>query len=145
MIVAQQISRDELSAYFALRSAGDRLQQAVTKQLREHGLTEVQFTILAQLNDAGEIRMNELAHMLVASKNGLTYQATQLEQRKLIRRRACEDDARAVLISLEPAGVELLERTFPGHIALVRELFLDRLTKPELAAISEGLAKVAVP
>ncbi|WP_238707133.1 MarR family winged helix-turn-helix transcriptional regulator [Microbacterium lushaniae] len=139
----QQISRDELSAYFALRAAGDRLQRAVATQLREHGLTEAQFTVLAQLQDAGELRMSDLAQVLVASKNGLTYQATQLENRGLVSRRTSEEDARAVIIRLEPAGAELLAKVLPGHIALVREAFLDRVSASELAAISRGLAKVA--
>ncbi|KAA9155857.1 MarR family transcriptional regulator [Microbacterium lushaniae] len=142
-MVDQQISRDELSAYFALRAAGDRLQRAVATQLREHGLTEAQFTVLAQLQDAGELRMSDLAQVLVASKNGLTYQATQLENRGLVSRRTSEEDARAVIIRLEPAGAELLAKVLPGHIALVRELFLDRVSASELAAISQGLAKVA--
>ncbi len=139
-----QISRDELSAYFALRAAADRLQQAVARQLQEFDLTEIQFTILAQVHDAGELRMTDLAHRLVASKNGLTYQATQLERRGLIARRVSDHDARSVLISLEPAGAELLALVFPGHIALVRELFLDRLTRTQLAAIRDGLGKVAI-
>ncbi|QEW04197.1 MarR family transcriptional regulator [Microbacterium lushaniae] len=142
-MVDQQISRDELSAYFALRAAGDRLQRAVATQLREHGLTEAQFTVLAQLQDAGELRMSDLAQVLVASKNGLTYQATQLENRGLVSRRTSEEDARAVIIRLEPAGAELLAKVLPGHIALVREAFLDRVSASELAAISRGLAKVA--
>lgn len=142
-LVEQQISRDELSAYFALRAAGDRLQCAVAKQLREHDLTEVQFTVLAQLHDAGELRMSDLASAIVASKNGLSYQAAGLERRGLICRRGSDEDARSILVSLEPAGAELLARVFPGHIALVRRIFLDRLTGTELSAISQGLAKVA--
>ncbi|WP_166998839.1 MarR family winged helix-turn-helix transcriptional regulator [Paramicrobacterium fandaimingii] len=139
----QTISRAELSAYFALRAAGDRLQRAVATQLKEHDLTDVQFTVLAQLHDAGELRMSDLADVIVASKNGLTYQAAQLERRGLIARRSSESDARSVLIRLEPAGAELLAEVFPGHIALVRELFLDRLTAKEIGAIASGLSKVA--
>jgi len=139
----QEISRDELSAYFALRAAGDRLQQAVARQLREFDLTEIQFTILAHVHDAGELRMTDLANRLVASKNGITYQATQLESRGLISRRASDEDARSVIVRLQPAGEDLLARVFPGHIALVRELFLDRLTRTQLAAIRDGLGRVA--
>lgn len=137
------ISSDELSAYFALRAAGDRMQQAVARQLREFDLTEIQFTILAQVHDAGELRMTDLAHRLVASKNGVTYQAAQLERRGLILRRVSDEDARSVLISLNPEGQELLARVFPGHIALVRELFIDRVTRAQLSAIRDGLGKVA--
>ena len=46
------LSDDELAAYFALRAAGDRMQRAVTQQLRSYGLTEVQFSILAQVDAA---------------------------------------------------------------------------------------------
>ena len=48
-----------------------------------------------------------------------------------------------MIVRLQPAGGELLTRVFPGHIALVRELFLDRLTRTQLAAIREGLSRVA--
>ncbi len=48
-----------------------------------------------------------------------------------------------MIVRLQPAGRELLTRVFPGHIALVRELFLDRLTRTQLAAIREGLSRVA--
>lgn len=141
--MAASITADELTAYFALRAAGDRLQRAVAEQLREHGLTEVQFSILARLRDAGEVRMSDLARVLVTSKSGLTYQAAQLEGRGLLARRGSDADERSVLIRLEPAGVALLEQVLPGHVALVRALMLDRLSAGELRAIASGLGKVA--
>lgn len=142
-MVAEKISAGELTAYFALRTAGDRLQRAVADQLREHGLTEVQFSILARLSDAAELRMSDLARVLVSSKSGLTYQAAQLEARGLISRRGSDADERSVLIRLEPGGVALLGEVLPGHVALVRTLMLDRLSGAELKAIATGLGKVA--
>jgi DNA-binding MarR family transcriptional regulator len=142
--VARHLSDDELAAYFALRGAGDRLQRAVAEQLREYNLTEVQFSILARLNASPDgIGMSEMARGLVVTKSGLTYQAGQLESRKLVARRASKDDDRAVLLHLTSDGKALIGRIMPAHIALVRELFIDRIDHADLAVVREALGKVA--
>lgn len=138
------LSEEQLAAYFALRGAGDRLQRAVTHQLRSYGLTEVQFAILAQLGSrSGGIGMSELARGLVVTKSGLTYQAGQLEGRGLVTRGASANDDRAVLLRLTPDGEALLAKVMPAHIALVRELFIDRIDPDHIATVRDALARVA--
>jgi DNA-binding MarR family transcriptional regulator len=142
--VVRHLSDDELAAYFALRGAGDRLQRAVAQQLRAYDLTEVQFSILAQLGAATDgIGMSELARGLVVTKSGLTYQAGQLERRGLVMRRASAHDDRAVLLHLTSDGKALLARGLPAHITLVRELFIDRISPAELAIVRAALTQVA--
>lgn len=142
--MVRDLSDDELAAYFAVRSAGDRLQRAVAQQLRAYDLTEVQFAILAQLGSATDgIGMSELARALVVTKSGLTYQAGQLEGRGLVTRRASTDDDRAVLLHLTPDGKALLARVLPAHVALVRKLFIDRIDPADLAIVRDALAQVA--
>ena len=138
------ISDEELSAYFALRHAADRLERAVTRQLRSHNLTEVQFSILAQLGSrpAG-VGMGDLARELVVTKSGLTYQAGQLENRGLIVRETSGADERAVLLRLTAEGRTLLAEAMPAHIELVRELFLDRATPEQLSTLRSVLEQVA--
>jgi DNA-binding MarR family transcriptional regulator len=145
------LSEEELAAYFALRGASDRLQRAVTRHLRGHDLTEVQFAILAQLGTAagaggvavGGVAMGDLARRLVITKSGLSYQAGQLEARGLIARRGSEADERAILVSLTGAGRELLAQVMPAHVALVRELFIDRVAAADLATIRQVLQRIA--
>lgn len=142
--MVEHLSDDELAAYFALRGAGDRLQRAVTRQLRSYGLTEVQFAVLAQLGASPSgIGMSELARALVVTKSGLTYQAGQLEGRGLVTRSTTEDDDRAVLLRLTPDGEALLGKVLPEHVALVRELFIDRIEPAALATVRDALAQVA--
>jgi DNA-binding MarR family transcriptional regulator len=142
--VVRALSDEELAAYFALRGAGDRLQRAVAQQLRAYDLTEVQFAILAQLSASTDgIGMSELARGLVVTKSGLTYQAGQLEGRGLVARRGRTDDDRAVLLRLTPKGRALLARVLPAHVALVRELFIDRIDPADLAIVRDALAAVA--
>jgi DNA-binding MarR family transcriptional regulator len=144
------LSEDELAAYFALRTASDRLQRAVTRHLRGHDLTEVQFAILAQLGTAvgaegiaaDGVAMGDLARRLVITKSGLSYQAGQLEARGLIARRGSETDERAILVSLTGAGRVLLAQVMPAHVALVRELFIDRVAAADLATIRQVLQRI---
>lgn len=133
----------ELGAYFALVTAGDLVQRAVTAQLREHGLTPVQFSILARLLSAPDgMRMSELADALVMSRGGMTYQITQLEQRGLLSRSGSGDDDRGVQAAITDAGRELVSAVFPGHVAIVRENFLELLDAGERDALRASLERV---
>jgi DNA-binding MarR family transcriptional regulator len=137
------LSGDELAAYFALRRAGDHLQRRVTAQLREHGLTEVQFSILATLGGEPDgVPMSRLASALVASRSGSTYQVAQLAGRGLVERIGAASDERSVVARITPDGRALLDRVLPGHVDLVRAAFLDRSTPEELRVVREVLERV---
>ena len=141
--MTSKLSTEELSAYFALVTAGDLVQRAVSAQFSEHGLTPLQFSILARLLDAPEgLRMSDLADELVVSRSGLTYQATQLEKAGLVERVSSPTDNRGVVARLSPAGRERVRETFPGHVELVRSNFLDLLSPKEVTSIRTTLEKV---
>ncbi len=117
----------------------------IERQLQQDsGLPHAYYEILVRLSEHcdHEMRMTELASALLNSKSGLTYQISQLEKAGLVRRRACPSDDRAVYAVLTPAGKRLLERAAPGHVALVRELFVDVLTPQQLDAVADGLGEV---
>lgn len=134
----------ELAAYFALRRAGDRLQRVVGRQLREHSLSEVQFSVLATLLEAPDgRRMSDLADALVVSRSGLTYQVAQLQSRGLVARSSDGADDRSVVASLTKQGRALIEHALPGHVALVRAAFLDLLDAQEIRVVRDALGRVA--
>jgi DNA-binding MarR family transcriptional regulator len=137
------IDEQELGAYFALVAAGDLIQRAVAAQLAEHDLTPLQFSILARLRESPDgMRMSDLAEWLVVSRSGLTYQLTQLEKAGLARRDASPDDDRGVVAVLTEAGRTRVGETFPGHVGLVRESFLDLLAPGEAASLGATLGRV---
>lgn len=134
----------ELTAYFALRRAGDRLAQAVSQQLRPYGLSEVQFSVLATLRDAtAGRRMTDLASALAVSKSGLTYQIAQLEGRGLVERVGATGDERSVVARLTAAGERVIDEALPEHVALVRAVFLDLLDDEEVRLVGDVLGRVA--
>ncbi len=132
--MARMLDDDELGAYIALVSAGDLMRRSVAAQLAEHDLTSLQFSILAELlANPGGLRMHELAERMVISRSGLTYQVSQLESRGFVTRAAADDDDRGIEVRLADAGRAHVLAAFPGHVELVRSVFLD-VVEPELIA-----------
>ncbi|GAB2833634.1 MarR family winged helix-turn-helix transcriptional regulator [Lentzea nigeriaca] len=138
------LSKEEKRAWNAFITAHALLFQRLDQQLkRDMGLSHLQYEILARLSDTPdrELRMSELADAVQNSKSGLTYQIGQLEQVGLVRRRNCRNDVRAVYACLTDEGMAQLERAAPGHVAMVRELFIDAMTPDQLRALADGLGE----
>lgn len=141
--MAQQLDDDELGAYIALVAAGDLMQRSVAEQLAEHDLSSLQFSLLATLLDHPEgVRMGELAERMVVSRSGLTYQIAQLESRGLVTRSASGDDDRGVEVRITEPGRVHVQAAFPGHLELVRGVFLDVVDPEQLAPLRATLEQV---
>lgn len=137
---------DEMAAWRGFVTASNLLNRRLERQLKEDcGLSHQQYEILVHLSAApgDSLRMTELADKLVTSKSGLTYQVTQLERAGLVARRSCPSDVRGVFAELTDQGREMLRQAAPGHVALVRELLIDVLTREQLAVLAEGLGEVS--
>ncbi|SDD21905.1 MarR family winged helix-turn-helix transcriptional regulator [Auraticoccus monumenti] len=135
----------ELSAYFALIEVSSLLRHTIEQQLREAGdLSYVQFQLLATLGDAadGSRRMTELADGVVYSRSGLTYQVGLLEQAGLVARAPSAEDDRGVTVTVTEAGRDVLARVFPGHIEVLRELFLEPLSGADVRTLDRVLGVV---
>ncbi|MFF3846496.1 hypothetical protein [Streptomyces sp. NPDC002328] len=87
--------------------------------------------------------MAELAFALVNSKSGLTYRIGQLEKSRLVRRRACPSDERAIFAVLSEQGMALLERAAPDHVITVEELLSDALAPDQVRALAFRLGEAS--
>ncbi|GAB7186327.1 MarR family transcriptional regulator [Kitasatospora sp. Ki12] len=140
------LDQDEMAAWRGFVVASNLLNRRLERQLKEDsGLSHQQYEILVHLSAApgDSLRMTELADKLVTSKSGLTYQVTQLERMGLVARRSCPSDVRGVFAELTDQGREMLRQAAPGHVALVRELLIDVLTREQLAVLAESLGTVS--
>lgn len=139
------LDEGEMAAWHGFLEASNRVGRHLEQQLKdESGLSHPQYEILVRLGAAagGEVRMTELAKLLITSKSGLTYQVGQLEKRGLVRRRTCPTDVRGVFAVLTGAGREVLDAAAPGHVAAVREVLIDVLSAEELELLADGLGRV---
>ena len=140
------LNAEEKRAWNAFLGTYELLNRRLDQQLKQAwSISHLQYVILARLSGAPdrELRMAELACAVSNSKSGLTYQIGQLEQAGLVRRRACPSDVRAVYACLTDEGMTKLAEAAPGHVALVRDLFIDVLTPAQLTALADGLSAAA--
>jgi DNA-binding MarR family transcriptional regulator len=141
----QPLDPIQLSAYFSLIEVSSLLRHSVEQQLRDVGdLSYVQFQLLARLRDApgGSQRMTELADGVVYSRSGLTYQVGLLDTAGLVTRSPSAEDDRGVTVTITDSGREVLARVFPGHIELVRQLFLQPLSATDVESLADILSRV---
>ncbi|WP_427885505.1 MarR family winged helix-turn-helix transcriptional regulator [Kribbella sp. GL6] len=134
-----------LGAYFALIEVSSLLRHTVEQQLLDAGdLSYVQFQLLATLGDAadGSRRMTELADGVVYSRSGLTYQVGLLEKAGLVTRRPSADDERGVVVAITDAGRDVLAKVFPGHIDVLRQLFLAPMAREDIESLARILTVV---
>lgn len=135
---------EEMRAWHAFLAASALLDRRLDQQLKDDvGLSHLQYEILVQLSSAegNALRMTDLAANLLNSKSGLTYQVSQLEKAGLVHRAPCTSDIRGVYAALTDKGKSMLERAAPGHVALVRQLLIDVLTREQLTALADGLGE----
>jgi DNA-binding MarR family transcriptional regulator len=136
------LNERELETWEGFLAAGTILNRRIEQQLKDDaGLSHSQYEVLARLSAApgNELRMTELAGIARTSKSGLTYQVSQLEKAGLVRRTAAPGDDRGIFATLTAKGRRVIEKVAPAHAALVRELFLDGLTKEQFTGLADAV------
>src|SRR5690349_2240925 len=108
---------------------------------REAKVTMAEYAALVELSEASdrELRMGELAEATALSRSRITRVVDDLARRSLVTRRKGEQDARSALAVLTPEGMSVLAAAYPGHLARVRALVLDHITRSEMRMMTPAL------
>ena len=136
---------DELTAWIRLVGVVELLPGVLDSQLRrDAGLSHFEYYVLAMLSESPHrtLRMTALAARTNATLPRLSHVVRRLEDRGLVERSACPQDARATNAHLTEEGWQKLKDTATGHVASVREHVIDALTPEQveqLAAIAEAI------
>src|SRR3954468_17818334 len=136
------LSDDELAAWVRLVAVVELLPGVLDGQLRRDAdLTNFDYYVLAMLSEAPPrtLRMTALAARTNATLPRLSHVVRRLEERGLVERSACPQDARATNARLTDEGWQKLKATAPGHVATVREHVIDALTPEQVEQLS-GIA-----
>ena len=126
---------DQLAAWVRLVSVIELLPGVLDSQLRRDAeLTHFEYYVLAVLSDAPRrtLRMTALAAQTNATLPRLSHVIRRLEERRLVERFPCPQDARATNARLTPVGWAKVRATAPGHVATVRQYVIDALTPDQL-------------
>ena len=128
------LSAEEMRAWLALASMMIRLPSALDAQLqRDAAMSHFEYQVLAGLSMSPDRtrRMSDVAAFAEGSLSRLSQVVSRLERRGWVRRAPDPTDGRYTLAVLTEVGWEKVQATAPGHVAEVRRLVFDALTKAQ--------------
>jgi DNA-binding MarR family transcriptional regulator len=129
------LDEDELAAWVRLAAVVELLPGVLDSQLRRDAeLMHFEYFVLAMLSEAPRrtLRMTSLAALTNATLPRLSHVVRRLEDRGLVERFPCPEDARATNARLTAAGLKKVRRAAPGHVNNVRQHVIDALTADEV-------------
>lgn len=138
---------DEREAHLwqAYRDLQRELRNALDRQLvHEAGLSGAEYALLVPLSEAagGRLRARDLGAMVGWDRSRISHQLSRMEQRGLVTREPCPDDARGSVVRLTRVGRSAITAAAPKHVATVRRLFLDPLSDDELDTLATLLDRI---
>jgi DNA-binding MarR family transcriptional regulator len=136
---------DESQSWLALAGMLVWLPDALDAQLqRDAGLSHFEYQVMAMLSMSPDRtrRMSEVAELANGSLTRLSRAVDRLSKRGWVCRRPDPTDGRYTLAVLTDAGWDKVVQTAPGHVAEVRRLVFDPLTKAQARQLSDIGARI---
>ena len=141
----------ELAVWVRVAALLELLPGVLDSQLRKDAdLTHFEYYVLAMLSEAPKrtLRMTALAARTNSTLPRLSHVVRRLEDRRLVERAPCAEDARATNARLTDAGRRKIKQAAPGHVANVRQHVIDALTPDQvtqLTAITDAILQQLDP
>lgn len=116
-----------------------QLDAALNRQLSaDSDLSHPDYAVLVTLTAQpdGRLRITELGQANGWEKSRTSHHLARMSRRGLVEKQACDSDRRGAFVAVTDHGREVIEAAAPGHVEIVRRLFVDRLTPDELDVIA---------
>ncbi|MBB3113591.1 MarR family 2-MHQ and catechol resistance regulon transcriptional repressor [Paenibacillus phyllosphaerae] len=130
-----------LKLFVVLSKAYKTVMDHAVKDMKQHGLSPSEFTILEVLYNKGRIPLQQIGSKILVTSGSVTYNIDKLENRGLLRRVPCTDDRRVIFAEITEEGSELFDRIFPEHADVIHTI-TSGLTDEEKQAATELLKKL---
>jgi DNA-binding MarR family transcriptional regulator len=111
---------------------------------RESGLSGADYRVLHPLSEAsgGLMRARDLGTEIGWDRSRLSHHLSRMEQRGLVTREECTEDARGLMVRLTKVGRRAIEQAAPGHVDAVRHYFFDQLSDDEVETLAAVFERV---
>ena len=111
---------------------------------RESGLSGADYRVLHPLSEApgGLLRARDLGNEIGWDRSRLSHHLSRMEDRGLVTREECAEDARGLMVRLTKAGRQAIEEAAPGHVEAVRRYFFDHLSNDEIETMAAGFDRM---
>ncbi|MBX3100612.1 MAG: winged helix-turn-helix transcriptional regulator [Salinibacterium sp.] len=137
-----EASQDEQELWRSFFTMRRQLELTLERRLQaDVGISTADYEILSALNHdpSRRLRAGHIGDLIGWEKSRVSHQITRMEQRDLVKREECGDDARGVWVALTSEGARAVLNAERDRRAAVREHFFDVLDEHEkrvLTAIS---------
>jgi DNA-binding MarR family transcriptional regulator len=114
------LTDDEQRAWRAYLRMVLLVDAAIARELvRDSGLSMPDYHVLAALSEADDHRrrLTDLAARMTWSPSRLSHHVTRMEQRGLVTRADCNEDARGAFVVLTARGWDAITAAAPDHVA----------------------------
>jgi DNA-binding MarR family transcriptional regulator len=141
----QWLDGDERAAWLSVLRVAATLPGALDVQLeRDEGLSYFEYIVLAMLSEQPDLvlRMSELAALTSASPSRLSHVAKRLEGHGFLRREPDRHDGRGTNAILTESGLAKVRQAAPGHVATVRSLVIDALSRTQLRQLRQANERI---
>ncbi|WP_456845083.1 MarR family winged helix-turn-helix transcriptional regulator [Cellulomonas sp. P5_C6] len=139
------LTAEQQAHWRAFRGGAARLFAALEHELeRDTGLSTHEYEVLVRLSETPDrtLRMAQLADNIAHSRSRLTHTIRRMEERGLVTRAPCVEDARGVNCVMTEKGWEVLVAAAPQHVQSVRDHLVDVLTDEQFAALGDAMEAV---
>ena len=139
------LDTDEARAWRGLQFMQMRLESELSRQLAADSILSLQdYAVLVALTDRDDERLRayELAAAIGWDKTRLSHHLKRMIDRDLVKKESCPADRRGFFIAVTDRGRREIEEAAPAHVDNVRSLFIDLLSRDELAVIARVTERV---
>ncbi|MFM7490037.1 MAG: MarR family winged helix-turn-helix transcriptional regulator [Actinomycetota bacterium] len=138
------LDSDEMKAWRSYITTSVDLMKALEADVSPHGITMGDYQLLAMISEAPDsrLRLCDLADQLRLTRGGLTRRMDGVLSQGLVRRVQDDRDRRVAFAELTAKGWTLLKKIAPIHLASVRRLVIDHLSRAEIKAIGSAFGKI---
>lgn len=107
---------------------------------QESQLSSGDYRVLLALSEAEgkALRSSALADHIGWERSRLSGHLGRMEKRDLVRREACEEDARGSRVFLTDAGAKAFRASTMPHLRAIKEIFVDALTAEQLSQLGDA-------
>ena len=139
------LTDDELESWLSVARLMTWLPWSIDQQLqRNANLAMVEYQVLAMLSESPKrsMRMSSLAEVTNASLSRLSHVVKRLENRGFVYRQPDPTDGRFTIAILTDAGFQKLADAAPAHVAHVRSLVIDVLSREQLRLLGRAAERI---
>lgn len=139
----EDVYEKEMELMAVLRKLYKTLDDSLSKNLKELGISTTDYLILTVLDSTGGIPMQKLGEHLLITSGTITYATDRIIKKGLVIKIQDNDDKRKFYLTLTDDGYDMLRRVNREHLPYISKV-LGSFSGDELDEITETIKKLAI-